>query len=772
MIYKEWMILFHGDGIDSCKLSRKGTIVTSGMREDRYWEVLIKVICDTMRAKLMGLRIINSNAIRNVQEVWEVNMLIRDSTIQELEWICLCFALGWGLVSHARWDKKEKMVDERHKEVQKASTSKGTESPMNDATHNESENESSSGSEDPNSGGFTDKHTDNLKERMMCQSLMRENSIHFASTKNVIGRRQEIDIIHEEFQTLTQTNETVNEMWKKFNDLLRYCPEDHGNEKLKVERFQRMLRDDIREVISLFKCTTLDDLSLSIKERAHGRDLRRVASRIGHKSNECPNPKAIEAKSLKSIKEEKVEKTGIPTLMARAYMMATKEDKVVRDVVIGAFDIVIGMDWLDRPKRNMNLSYGRILGNFKAKRKIVCPRLRSYAHEVGLNCLMLQDNYKKARRELTELMNLNSLRERNYWWPGMKRDCAKYVERCLTCLKVKAEHQKLYGKIQPLEIPVWKWEKITMDFVTKLPRTTKKHDAIWVIVDRLTKSAHFIPIREKMPVHKLAKIYVHEIVARHGVPVSIVSDRDGRFTSNFWRDFQEELRTRLHMSTTFHPQTDGQSERTIQTLEDMLRACVIDFGENWDDQLPLVEFAYNNSYHASINMPPYEMLYGRKCRTPLCWDEVGSRESASTDVVLATTEKIETIRERIKEAQDKWKSYANKKRRPIEFNVGDFVMLKVSPWKGVMRFKNKGKLSPRFIGPFKILKRVGEVAYSFELPEEMRELTDYYRCSVSWHQYGVSNNEYGVLENVSSLETENRSSIQSKASPRLIHSKP
>nr|GEU53405.1 retrotransposon protein, putative, Ty3-gypsy subclass [Tanacetum cinerariifolium] len=118
------------------------------------------------------------------------------------------------------------------------------------------------------------------------------------------------------------------------------------------------------------------------------------------------------------------------------------------------------------------------------------------------------------------------------------------------------------------------------------------------------------------------------------------------------KDFQEELRTRLHMSTTFHPQTDGQSKRTIQTLKDMLRACIIDFGGNWDDHLPLVEFAYNNSYHASIKMPPYEMLYGRKYRMPVCWDEVGSREIASTDVVLATIEKIETIRKRLKEAQD------------------------------------------------------------------------------------------------------------------------
>nr|GFA92405.1 putative reverse transcriptase domain-containing protein [Tanacetum cinerariifolium] len=153
------------------------------------------------------------------------------------------------------------------------------------------------------------------------------------------------------------------------------------------------------------------------------------------------------------------------------------------------------------------------------------------------------------------------------------------------------------------------------------------------------------------------------------------------------------------------------------------------FGGNWDDHLPLIDIAYNNSYHTSIKMPPYEMLYGRTCRTPVCWDEVGSRELASTDVVLATTKKIEIIRKRLKEAQDAWKSYANKRRRPIEFNVGDFVMLKVSPWKGVMRFKNKGKLSPRFIRPFIILKRVSEVAYVLELPEEMKGINNTFHVS-------------------------------------------
>ncbi|GJU74579.1 putative reverse transcriptase domain-containing protein [Tanacetum coccineum] len=170
--------------------------------------------------------------------------------------------------------------------------------------------------------------------------------------------------------------------------------------------------------------------------------------------------------------------------------------------------------------------------------------------------------------------------------------------------------------------------------------------------------------------------------------------------SYFWKNhtnFQEELGTKLHMSMVFHPQTNVQSERTIQTLEDMLRACVIDFGGNWDDHLPLVEFAYNNSYHASIKMPPYEMLYGRRCQTPA--------------------------------AQDRWKSYADNRRRPIELNVGDFVMLKISLWKGVLRFKNKGKLSSRFIGPFKILKQDGEVAYVLELPEEMRGIHNTFHVS-------------------------------------------
>ena len=179
-----------------------------------------------------------------------------------------------------------------------------------------------------------------------------------------------------------------------------------------------------------------------------------------------------------------------------------------------------------------------------------------------------------------------------------------------------------------------------MDFVTKLPRTARGVDSIWVVVDRLTNSAHFIPIQESISAEKLADIYVREIEARQGVPVSVVSDRDVRFTSRFWKRFHDEMGTRLLFSTAFHPHTDGQSERTIQTLEDMLRACVLDFGGSWDTYLPLAEFSYNNSYHASIDRPPFEMLYGRKCRTPICWGEVGQQVIRSKEVVLKTTELI------------------------------------------------------------------------------------------------------------------------------------
>ncbi|GJZ07452.1 putative reverse transcriptase domain-containing protein [Tanacetum coccineum] len=220
-----------------------------------------------------------------------------------------------------------------------------------------------------------------------------------------------------------------------------------------------------------------------------------------------------------------------------------------------------------------------------------------------------------------------------YWWPGMKRDIATYVSECLTCAKVKAEHQRPSGLLQQPEIPEWKWENITMDFITKLPRTRSGHDAIWVVVDRLTKSAHFLAIREDYSMEKLARLYTDEIVTRHGVPVSIISDRDARFTSRLWKTFQKALGMRLDMSTAYHPQTVDR------------------------------------------------------------------------------------------------KSYADSGRKMTEYEVGESVLLKVSPWKGVMRFGKKGKLTPRYVGPFEILERIGPVAYRLRFPEELIGVHDTFHVS-------------------------------------------
>ncbi|GJY31027.1 putative reverse transcriptase domain-containing protein [Tanacetum coccineum] len=279
-----------------------------------------------------------------------------------------------------------------------------------------------------------------------------------------------------------------------------------------------------------------------------------------------------------------------------------------------------------------------------------------------------------------------------YWWPNMKVDIATYVSKCLTCAKVKAEHQR---------------------------PSAAGYDSIWVIVDHLTKSAHFLPMKETDSTKKLTRLYMKEIVARHGMPVLIISDHDSHFTSRVWQSLHEALGTQLNLSTAYHPQTDGQRERTIQTLEDMVRACVIDFGNGWDRHLPLIEFSYNNSYHTSIKDAPFEELYGRKCRSPVCWAEVGEAQLTGPKIIHETTEKIFKIRDRMQAVRDRQKSYADKRRRPLEFEVGDKVMLKVAPWKGVMRFGKRRKLNPRYIGPFRILERIGPVAYHLELPQEL-----------------------------------------------------
>nr|GFC46615.1 retrotransposable element Tf2 [Tanacetum cinerariifolium] len=234
-------------------------------------------------------------------------------------------------------------------------------------------------------------------------------------------------------------------------------------------------------------------------------------------------------------------------------------------------------------------------------------------------------------------------------------------------LRVKIEHQRASGLLQPLDIPVWKWNEISMDFVTRLPRTQRRHDAIWVVVDQLTKSAYFLPIRKDYSVSRFADILQQEIVRLHGTPSAIVSDRDPCFASRFWKGLQKAWGTRLKFRTAFHPQTDSQSERTIQTLEDMLCSCALECTRNWDDYICLVEFAYNNSWHASIKCAPFEMLYGRKCRASICWDQVGERVIEGPEMIEVTNAKVAVGKEKLKEARTRQKSYADKHRRSLEF---------------------------------------------------------------------------------------------------------
>ncbi|GJW65406.1 putative reverse transcriptase domain-containing protein [Tanacetum coccineum] len=267
---------------------------------------------------------------------------------------------------------------------------------------------------------------------------------------------------------------------------------------------------------------------------------------------------------------------------------------------------------------------------------------------------------------------------------------------------VKAEHQKSSGLFQQPKIPIWKWERIIVDFITKLPRTPSGYDSIWVIVDLLTKFAHFILMNKKYKMEKLTRLYLKEIVCRRRVPVSIILDRDPCFASRYWRSLQKSLRTNLDMSTAYHPETDGQCERMIQTLEDMLCACVIDFGSGWDKHLPLAEFSYNNSW--------------------ICPTHGTRNDSRNDRDDCANQESIIGPRSR-------QKSYADVRRKPLEFEVGDKVMLKVSPWKGVVRFGKRGKLSPRYIGPFRILSRVGPVTYKLELPQELQGIHNTFHVS-------------------------------------------
>ncbi|WVZ80731.1 hypothetical protein U9M48_028187 [Paspalum notatum var. saurae] len=238
--------------------------------------------------------------------------------------------------------------------------------------------------------------------------------------------------------------------------------------------------------------------------------------------------------------------------------------------------------------------------------------------------------------------------KQKFWWTHIKREIAKYVSECDVCQRIKADNLKPAGMLQPLAIPAWKWEDVHMDFIMGLPHTQKGYDSIWVVIDRFTKSAHFIPVKTTYRAKQYAELYISRIVSLHGIPRTITLDRGSLFVSHFWEQLQAALRTNLVRSSAYHPQTSGQVERVNQILEDMLRACALTYSTKWDEYLPLAEFAYNNSYQKSLEMAPFEALYGRRCRTPLNWSKLGERVTFGPDMVTQAKEQVKFIHKNLK----------------------------------------------------------------------------------------------------------------------------
>jgi hypothetical protein len=246
-----------------------------------------------------------------------------------------------------------------------------------------------------------------------------------------------------------------------------------------------------------------------------------------------------------------------------------------------------------------------------------------------------------------------------HYWPGMKIEVVDFIAKCLEFQKVKAKQRHPVGLRQPLPIPMWKWEVVTMDFITKLPKTTKQHDSIMVVVDKLTKGAHFIPVKLTHKETNIVDIYMREIARLHGIPKKIVSNKDSKFTSKFWKGLFNGFATNLKFSTTYHLESDGKTKRVNQVIEDMLRMYVMDKPSKWEDYFHLAEFAYNNGYQASLKMIPFEALYGRKCNTPVSWHNPTDRAVVGPELLRQMEEQMVRIKLNLKATQYRKFFYAD-----------------------------------------------------------------------------------------------------------------
>ena len=306
----------------------------------------------------------------------------------------------------------------------------------------------------------------------------------------------------------------------------------------------------------------------------------------------------------------------------------------------------------------------------------------------------------------------------HFYWPRMRRDVERFVARCTTCQKAKSRLNP-HGLYMPLPVPSVPWEDISMDFVLGLPRTQKGRDSIFVVVDRFSKMAHFIPCHKSDDAAHVADLFFREIVRLHGVPNTIVSDRDTKFLSHFWRCLWAKLGTKLLFSTTCHPQTDGQTEVVNRTLSTMLRAVLKKNLKMWEDCLPHIEFAYNRSLHSTTKLCPFEVVYGFVPRAPIDLLPLPSSVQTNFDATQRAELILQlhkTTKENIERMNAKYKNAGDKGRKHVVFDVGDLVWLHLR--KDRFPDLRKSKLMPRAAGPFKVLERINDNAYKLELPAD------------------------------------------------------
>ena len=303
-----------------------------------------------------------------------------------------------------------------------------------------------------------------------------------------------------------------------------------------------------------------------------------------------------------------------------------------------------------------------------------------------------------------------------FYWPGMKEEVHKYIQSCNNCQLTKPELIPYPGLLQPLPIPKEAWNSISMDFITGLPKSEGK-EVIMVVVDRLTKYSHFIPLSHPYKAMDVATAFLNQVYKLHGLPMTLITDRDPVFTSRFWKGLFSQLGVKLNMSSSYHPQTDGQTERVNQCLENYLRSMIFEQPKKWVKWLPLAEWWYNTNYHSSLKTSPFQALYGYSPpQLPLGSPPKSQIEAVNT-LLKERHESIHRLRENLVNAQDRMKKYADRSRTEREFASGDWVYLKLQPYRqlSIAGIRNQ-KLSPRFYGPFEIIHRIGKVAYRLNLP--------------------------------------------------------